>query len=127
MAVSLNIGTGANGAGASTLTTSCVYAQEGATEAYRAVLANSNSPIQNELKNLASGVNTITVPTTAGGVIMQPLTSNTFTITLKGIAGDTGVLLAKTAPSILTFDNPPPATFVLTTSGIINGFRFVWF
>lgn len=70
---------------------------------------------------LASGLNTITVPTTATGVIVVFDSTSTVTKTIKGVTGDTGVLVLKTGFFMLTFDATPPASFVITASGADTG------
>jgi len=89
---------------------------------------NSTSPASDVEYLLASGVNTITVP--AGGssvkaMTIRPPALNTFTITLKGVSGDTGIPLSKLDPTSIAFDTAP-ATIVLTTNGIISGLRILW-
>ena len=79
--------------------------------------------------NLTTGANTITIPTaptTPTGVIMYPPAGNTQTITVKGITGDTGLPISPTAPFAWGFPAAPPANFVLTVGGNINGFLFRW-
>lgn len=77
---------------------------------------------------LASGANTITVPT--GGTtptavtIMKPA-GNTVLITLKGVTGDTGVPLHKTDPDSISLDSTT-ATFVLTAASQIIGVTLIW-
>ena len=89
---------------------------------------NTASPGQMDLVTLAIGANTITPP--AGGstpvaCTIIPPTGNTSTITLKGLTGDTGVVLHKTDPTSIGL-NSPTATFVLTASAQITGVRMVW-
>ena len=77
---------------------------------------------------LASGANTITVPTggtTPTAVTIIPPAGNTNLITLKGVTGDTGVALHKTDPTCVALD-PSQATFVLTAGAQITGVRLVW-
>jgi hypothetical protein len=90
--------------------------------------ANSNSPSQSDLVSWASGFNLITPP--AGGstpkaVTIIPPAGNTVTITLKGITGDTGVLLHPTDPTTIALGSPS-ATFGITTSAILAGVRLIW-
>lgn len=90
--------------------------------------ANSSSPSQSDLVTLASGANTITPP--AGGsspkaVTIIPPAGNVVTITLKGVTGDTGVLLHPTDPTTIALGSTS-ATFVLTTSAILTGLRLIW-
>jgi len=80
---------------------------------------------------LASGFNTITVPQlpVPVGVIIIPPSTNTQTVILKGITGDTGIRLHKTKPHLLTFDSTAvPATFGLTAgANIADPFLFQYF
>jgi hypothetical protein len=90
--------------------------------------ANSASPGQNDIVTLASGANTITPPTggtTPKAVTIIPPVGNVNTITLKGITGDTGVVLHKTDPAVISL-NSPTSTFVLTASAEIAGVRLIW-
>jgi hypothetical protein len=79
--------------------------------------------------SLSVGANTITVPTGATNAIIFP-SSNTAsttnanyggTLTLKGVAGDTGITISSASPTLLPFDTAP-STFVLnaTASGTIS-------
>lgn len=91
-------------------------------------LSNPLSPAQSEIKDLASGLNTITPPTGGGttpvGVLIIPPSTNSQTITLKGVTGDTGVPLSKTDFCYISLGST--GTFALTTGGIISGVRFIW-
>lgn len=89
---------------------------------------NIASPGQIDIVTLASGANTITPPTggsTPVACTIIPPSGNLNTITLKGLTGDTGVVLHKTDPSVIAL-NSPTNTFVLTASAIITGVRLVW-
>jgi hypothetical protein len=68
----------------------------------------------------ASGANTITVPSFAAGAIIRPASTNTQTLTLKGVTGDTGVAISKINPTVISFDTSPPANFVLTAGGAFS-------
>jgi hypothetical protein len=70
---------------------------------------------------LASGANTVTVPTWAVGCIITPPTSNTVALTLKGVTGDTGILIGLNAPLMLSFPATPPTSFVITAASITTG------
>lgn len=90
--------------------------------------ANAASAGQIEIKTLASGFNTITIPT--GGTVptactIVPPTGNVVTITLKGVTGDTGVPLHLTDPTTIAFPSSS-TTFGLTVSGTLTGIRFYW-
>lgn len=89
---------------------------------------NAASPGQIQVVSLASGANTITPPsggTTPRAVTIIPPSGNVNLITLKGIAGDTGVALHKTDPTTIALDSPT-ATFVLNAAALIDGVRLVW-
>lgn len=89
---------------------------------------NTSSAGSIEIKTLASGPNTITVPT--GGTVptavtIIPPTANTTLMTLKGVTGDTGIPIHKTDPTSLAID-ATVATFCLTAAASITGVRFIW-
>jgi hypothetical protein len=95
---------------------------------FRAV-ENTESPGSVTLHSLSSGNNTITVPSSSGvtvkGATIVPPSDNTQTLTLKGIAGDTGIALSKVNPTAISFDTAP-ANFVLNAGGTISGLRIIW-
>jgi hypothetical protein len=73
---------------------------------------------------LASGANTITVPTTPAttGCVIQLPATNTVLTTLKGVTGDTGVAIGKTGFMVLTWDSAnAPTSFVLTSASAQTG------
>lgn len=89
---------------------------------------NAASPGSVTVHTLASGANTITLPTggstvTAGTIL--PPTGNTQTIIIKGVTGDTGVGLHLTDPTTIAFASSV-TTFVLTAGGTITGLRIYW-
>lgn len=89
---------------------------------------NTSAPGQYELKTLASGANTITVPTggsTPTGVTIIPPSGNTTAITVKGVTGDTGVRIHDTDPTSLGLDSSV-TDFCLTAGAQITGVRLVW-
>ena len=81
------------------------------------IVANAGNNLAATEITLANGFNSITVPTWAVGVIIIPSPTNAVAMTLKGITGDTGILLALVTPSFLTFPASPPATIGLTSTG----------
>jgi hypothetical protein len=117
VATSLNIGTGSGGVGRSDTHLRSVLALLSSNDALDFTLVNANSPVYLQPKDLANGANTITVDTKAGGVVIVPPPLSTWTPTLKGVAGDTGIALAKVAPSFLAFGSTPPASFVINWAG----------
>lgn len=58
---------------------------------------------------------TITPPAAATAVVIIPPPANANTITLKGVTGDTGVVLSKTQPTVLALT--AGGTFGLLCSG----------
>ena len=84
--------------------------------------AAANGQVQQVV--LASGANTITVPTVPAptGCIIALNPANTAIVTLKGIAGDTGIALGKTTTSMLNWDpTAVPASFVLNSAALQTG------
>lgn len=91
--------------------------------------ANVASPGAITIQSLASGANTITVPTSTGVTVkactIVPPAGNTTTITLKGVTGDTGVQLHDTDPTTIAIDDSV-TSFCLTAGAIIQGVRLYW-
>lgn len=89
--------------------------------------SNAASPGQIDIRTLAIGANTITPPVgaTPKSVTIMPPSGNTATITLKGVTGDTGVVMSPTEYAQISL-NSPTATFVLTASAEIAGVRLAW-
>lgn len=90
--------------------------------------SNTASPGSVTLHTLASGANTITLPTggstVTSGTILPP-SGNTQTLTLKGVTGDTGVGLHLTDPTTIAFA-ASVTTFCLTAGGTVTGLRVFW-
>lgn len=73
---------------------------------------------------LQSGANTITLPTAIApsmAVIKLPAT-NTALVTLKGVTGDTGIVIGKTGFAVIPFNSAsPPTDFCLTSAALQTG------
>lgn len=80
--------------------------------------------ISDALVDLASGANTITVPSGTTVILVIPPTANTQTITAKGLSADTGFQLSKTAPSVIAWQTG--SSFVLTAGGTITGLKVLF-
>lgn len=95
----------------------------------QSALDNSVSPAMNVLQTLAVGANTITAPVVAGivvtGLLIIPPSGNVNLITLKGVAGDTGVKLHLTNPTFLALDSTF-ISLVLNAAASIVGVRLLW-
>ncbi len=78
---------------------------------------------------LASGANTILIPTDSVGVIITPPTASAIALKLQGIAADTGINIPQGTPSIFLFDLlNTPASFVITAASLTTGqTQFVFF
>lgn len=84
------------------------------------------SPMSNLLKSLGNGDNTITVPTNASvAVLIPPVSNTTISFKIKGASGDTGILISKAAPTVLTLD-PSQSSFIINASGGIGVFVILW-
>lgn len=79
--------------------------------------------------NLNSGNNTITVPTGGAavpvGVWVIPPTGNAVAMTVKGVTGDTGILIHLTNAHYQSLASGV-ATFVLNAASSITGVRLIW-
>lgn len=109
-------------------TTTIVYSGDVTGTETIVAATNAASPGSVEIKTLASGLNTITVPTGGSTVVactIVPPVGNTTSITLKGVTGDTGIRIHNTDPTTVAID-PSATTFVLTTGAGITGVRLYW-
>lgn len=93
------------------------------TQQFDAVV-NSAGSGQNQLVNLSSGANTITVPSGAVAVTIIPPAANAVAMTLKGVAGDTGIALSLLAPSSISLLSV--SSFVINAASAITGVRFIY-
>lgn len=74
---------------------------------------------------LASGANTITVPSGVTRTLLVPPSANTVAMTLKGVTGDTGIGLAVATPILLTHAVSTGTTFVVSAGGAIVGVEVI--
>jgi hypothetical protein len=79
---------------------------------------NAASPGLLQQLALASGANTVTPPTGAKSVTIVPPSGNVVALTLKGVAGDTGIALHKTDPTSIGLDGA--ATFVINAGSSVT-------
>jgi hypothetical protein len=97
----------------------------------QSALDNEDSPGMSVIQTLTIGDNTITAPVVSGIVVSAltiiPPAANTSLITLKGVAGDTGIGLHLTDPSSIALDIVTPFTsLVLSAAAEIVGVRLIW-
>lgn len=112
----------------STRTVQLVYTGDVVGTETIAAANNVASPGMVEIKTLASGANTITVPgggTTPVAVTILPPAGNVNLLTLKGITGDTGVALHLTDPTSVALSSTV-STFVINAAAQVIGVRFYW-
>lgn len=89
---------------------------------------NLASPGDMDYVNLTTGANTITLPpntVTTVAVTIIPPAGNTVALTLKGVAGDTGVPLHLTDPSTIALA-AGVTSFVLNAASAVTGLRLIW-
>lgn len=95
----------------------------------QSALDNAVSPGVNTIQSLILGANTITAPVVSGlivtGLTIVPPSGNTSLITLKGVAGDTGIPLHLTDPSSISLDTTF-VSLVLNAAAAIVGVRLIW-
>ena len=90
-----------------------------------------DSPAQQQVISLSLGANTITLPSVTGftvhGLAIVPPATDAGLVTLKGVAGDTGILLSSTGVSVIQFGTTLPASIVLSAAAAVTGWRLIWF
>lgn len=109
-------------------TTTIVYAGGVVGSESISATQNSNSPGNIQIITLASGFNSIAVPgggTLPTAVIIIPPAGNSTQITLKGITGDTGIILHPTDHSVIAL-NSAQTTIGLTAAAQIVGLTLMW-
>lgn len=112
----------------STRSQSVVFTGDAAGTQVNSAVTNAASPGSMQIVTLASGANTITVPTggsTPTAVTIQPPSGNVISITFKGVTGDTGVRLHNTDFSVIALDSSV-TTFCLTAGSSLVGVRLIW-
>lgn len=90
--------------------------------------SNTASPGSIEIRTLSSGNTTITLPTGGSTVVsctIVPPSGNTTAITVRGVAGDTGIRIHNTDPTTIAFDSSV-TSFVINTAATVTGARLYW-
>ena len=77
---------------------------------------------------LAAGTNTITIPANCSVVTISPPPGNVQTLTLKGVAGDTGIPILATGTTVfMPLFQAATATFVITAGALTSGNTIITF
>lgn len=92
------------------------------SQTFEAAVVSTGSG-QNQKVALSSGNNTITVPSSAVAVTILPPSDNTVVLTLKGVAGDTGISLSLTDPTSIGLNGV--SSFVLNAASAVS-VRFIY-
>jgi len=126
MATQVPVGPGSGGNGNSTVTITMTF--NGANSSYSSQIGstNANATFSQQTVNLSNGFNSITVPTTAGMMVIIPPNNNTASMILKGVTGDTGIELNTTAPLTIPFPSTPPASVGITAGSAISGVQVIF-
>ena len=82
----------------------------------------NNTPPQAALPViLLSGDNTILTPALAKGAIIVFAPTSITVKKLKGVGGDTGIIVGKNSWCVLTFDTPNIVSFIINSSALDTG------
>jgi hypothetical protein len=84
-------------------------------------LQNNTPPSFTIQDILANGDNTIVVPALADGCIIIFDPTSVVTKKIKGVGGDTGIVVSKDKWMVLTFDATPPTNFIINCSAADTG------
>lgn len=76
---------------------------------------------------LASGLNTINIPSGTTFILVVLPTGNTQSVTLKGVTGDTGIPIQPAQGCVLFTPAPADTTFVLTAGAAITTLTTIYF
>lgn len=104
-----------------------VITYDGAVEGVQQLtdVENTSSPGEIDYVSLSPGANTITKPTGALACTIVPPVGNSTEVTLKGISGDTGIILHPTGPASISLASTV-TSFVLTAASTVTGCRLFW-
>lgn len=91
------------------------------------ITPNGSNDFQSSQQTLPSGNNSITVPSWAVGVLIQPPTGNAVVITLKGVNGDTGTVISPSGPTLISLTAGSVSTFVLNAASTISALTSLTF
>lgn len=90
---------------------------------------NPSTPRPEDVVSLSSGNNTITVPSSGTAVpiavTILPPVSNAVALTLKGVNGDTGILLHLVDPTTIAIGSTV-TSFVISAASNVAGVRLIW-
>lgn len=92
-------------------------------QSIQSALENANSPGSIQDISLALGANTITPPANSTGATIVFPAANTVLVTLKGVTGDTGIVLHPTDPTRIGLNST--TAFVLTAATSV-AIRIIW-
>lgn len=99
------------------------------SEIIQAALQNDNSPGDVYVVTLIAGPNNVFPPSVPGLVVnaltIIPPAGNIEIMILKGVAGDTGIILHPTDPTTISLD-PGFAGLVIDAGGQIDNVRYIW-
>lgn len=85
----------------------------------------TGSPAVIAIISLVQGANTLTVPTGATGITIQKPAGNSTVLTLKGVAGDTGIALHPTEPDHVSLA-VGVSSIILDVADAVEDVRVVW-
>lgn len=100
-----------------------IFTGDLAMQSISAAIENTNSPGSIQDYSLSLGANTITPPANATGCTILFPASNTVLCTLKGVTGDTGIVLHPTDPTRIGLNST--TAFVLTAATSV-AIRIIW-
>lgn len=99
------------GTGTITITGSLLGGNTGTKTFPSASIVNTSAIENTGTQALGIGDTTITLPAGTLGLYILPI-GNTTVLKLKGAAGDTGIQISKTNPTVLAFDSTLPALII---------------
>lgn len=110
-------GTGSGGIGTSVLQLALGGAFETSAQMLTMIAENSNSPLYVQELTMASGENTIAVPSKASGFLLVPDGLNTRSVEVRASTGVAGFTLAPLGVMMVTFPSSPPSNVYLNWTG----------
>lgn len=97
------------------------------TTTFNSVISLTNAVDYVLTLQLTSGYNSVTVPSGATGVVIQPPFGNTVQLTLKGATGDTGIPMHKTNMHVQSLDSTATVVGITAATGTTGLTEFKFF
>lgn len=118
----ITVGPGSGGNGTRLVTLALNDSQTSGNQGLEWIVSNPNSYFAGPVADLSNGANVVSIPSSAGGALIQLPSANSNAITLTC----TGLALAPNGVLYIPFASTPSASFTLNSTGSTPGVQIFW-